>query len=174
MTTCLKFTVHVPVSSVAHAVKRSFVIERQGCKWLQITEWRLGTSNTSYRYRYSTSRICAKAALFKPIGKLIFPHKSCFLSNYSFDRIKDLINVYKYLKGRCKEGRAKLFSVVPSGRTRGHGQKLKHKSFPLNIRNHFFTVRMTKHWHRLPREVVESPSLEIFKSHLDMVLGNRL
>ncbi|KFP54048.1 hypothetical protein N323_10089, partial [Cathartes aura] len=44
--------------------------------------------------------------------------------------------------------------------------------FCLNIRKHFFTVRVTEHRHRLPREVVESPSLEVFKSHLDMVLGN--
>ncbi len=35
-------------------------------------------------------------------------------------------------------------------------------------------MRVTEYWHRLPREVVESPSLEIFKSHLDMVLGNQL
>jgi len=33
-------------------------------------------------------------------------------------------------------------------------------------------VRVTKHWHRLPREDVKSPSPEILKSHLDMVLGN--
>ena len=65
-------------------------------------------------------------------------------------------------------------SVVPSDRTRGNGHKLKHNSFPLNIRKHFFTVRVTEHWHRLPREVVESPSLEIFESCLDIVLGNRL
>jgi len=44
----------------------------------------------------------------------------------------------------------------------------------VNVREHFFTVRVTKPWHRLPREAVESPSLEIFKSHLDMVLGNQL
>ncbi|KFW09687.1 hypothetical protein N327_05914, partial [Fulmarus glacialis] len=44
--------------------------------------------------------------------------------------------------------------------------------FPPNIRKRFFTVRVTEHWHRLPGEVVESPSLEIFESHLDMVLGN--
>ena len=44
----------------------------------------------------------------------------------------------------------------------------------LNIRKYYCTVRVTEHWHRLPREVVESPFFEIFKSHLDMVLGNRL
>ncbi|KAK4830060.1 hypothetical protein QYF61_008398 [Mycteria americana] len=57
-------------------------------------------------------------------------------------------------------------------RTRGNGHKLKQKTFPLNIRKHFFTVRVTKHWHKLPRKVVQSPSLEIFRSRLDTVLGN--
>jgi len=80
--------------------------------------------------------------------------------------------VYKYLQGECKEGRAKLFPVVPSNRTRGYGHQLKHRRFSLNIRNHIFTVRVTKHCHRLPRGVVESPSLKIFKSHLDMILHN--
>ena len=42
----------------------------------------------------------------------------------------------------------------------------------MNIRRHFFTLRVTEHWHRLPREVVESPLLEIFKSYLDTILGN--
>ena len=65
----------------------------------------------------------------------------------------------KYLKGGRKEDTARLCSVVPSDRTRGNGHNLKHRRFPLNIRKHFFTVRMTEHWHRLPREAVESPSL---------------
>ena len=63
---------------------------------------------------------------------------------------------------------------MPSDRTRGNGRKLKYTGFPLNIRKHFFTLRVTEHWHRLPRGVVESPSMEIFKSRLDMVQGNWL
>ncbi|KAK4831900.1 hypothetical protein QYF61_020047 [Mycteria americana] len=75
----------------------------------------------------------------------------------------DLIKIYKLLKGRCIEDRARLFSVVPSDGTRRNGHKLKHRGFRLNIRKHFFTVRVNKHWHRLPRDVVQSLSLEVLE-----------
>ena len=51
---------------------------------------------------------------------------------------------------------------------------LKHRRLCLNIRKHFLTVRVTEHGNRLPRKLVESPSLEIFKSYLDTVLGSLL
>jgi len=86
----------------------------------------------------------------------------------------DLINAYKYLKGGCQENGTRFFSVVPSDRTRDNGHKLKHRKFHLNRRKNFFPLRVTEHCNRLPREVVESPSLEIFKTHLDKVLCSLL
>ncbi|KAK4829869.1 hypothetical protein QYF61_007261 [Mycteria americana] len=85
---------------------------------------------------------------------------------------QDLIAAFQYFKGSYKKDGDKLFSRACSNRTRGNGFKLEEGRFRLDRRKKFFTVRVVKHWNRLPREVVDAPSLETLKVRLDGALSN--
>ncbi|KFQ70472.1 hypothetical protein N335_02735, partial [Phaethon lepturus] len=55
-----------------------------------------------------------------------------------------------------------------------NGFKLKEGRFRLDLRKNFFTTRVVKPWPRLPREVVDAPSLEPFQGRWDGALSNLL
>ncbi|KFP99466.1 hypothetical protein N329_02817, partial [Haliaeetus albicilla] len=55
-----------------------------------------------------------------------------------------------------------------------NGFKLKEGRFRFDVKKNFFTMRVVRHWNRLPREAVDAPSLEVFKARLDGALSNLL
>ncbi|KFQ60197.1 hypothetical protein N334_00832, partial [Pelecanus crispus] len=85
---------------------------------------------------------------------------------------EDLIAAFQYLKGAYKKTGERLFTRACSDKTRSNVFKLKDGRFRLDIRKKFFTVRVVRHWKRLPREVVDAPSLEVLKARLDGALSS--
>ncbi|KAK4818124.1 hypothetical protein QYF61_006211 [Mycteria americana] len=84
----------------------------------------------------------------------------------------DLLAAFQYLKGAYKKAGEGLFTRACSDRTRVNGFKLREGRFRLAIRKKFFTMKVVRHWNRLPREAVDAPSLEVFKARLDGALSN--
>jgi len=84
----------------------------------------------------------------------------------------DLIVAFQYLKGAYKQEEERLFMRVDTDRTRGNGFKLREGRFRLDIRMKFFSQRVVTLWNRLPKEVVDAPSLEAFRARLDVVLSS--
>jgi len=84
----------------------------------------------------------------------------------------DLIADFQFLKESYRKEGDRLFSRVCGDRIKGNGFKLKEGRFKLDIRKKSFTARVVRHWNRLPRDVVDDPSLETFKAGLDQALSN--
>jgi len=84
----------------------------------------------------------------------------------------DLIATFQYLKQAYKKAGDGFFTRACSDRTRGNGLKLKEGRLRSDLRKKFWTVRVARHWNRLPRETVATPSLSVFKPRLDGALSN--
>ena len=96
-------------------------------------------------------------------------------SNLQSRRLRsDLIALHSFLRRGHGEGGAELFSLLCSDRTCGNDSKLHQERCRLDIRKHFFTDRVVKHWNRLPRVVIDAPCPSVFKRHLDNALDNML
>ena len=79
---------------------------------------------------------------------------------------------FQYLKGLYKQEGEQLFTWVDSDRTRRNGFKLRQGRFRLDIRRKFFTQRVVTQWSKLPKEVVDAPSLKAFKARVDEALDS--
>jgi len=82
----------------------------------------------------------------------------------------EVIAAFQYLKGACEKAGGGLFIRACSNRVRSNDFKLKESRFVLDSRKNFFTMRVVRDWNKLPREVVDAPSLEFFKARFDGAL----
>lgn len=76
------------------------------------------------------------------------------------------------MKGAYKQEGGRIFTWSDSDRAGVNGFKLKVERFRLDVRKEYFSQRVMKHRHRLPKEVADAPSLEAIKASLDGLLGS--
>jgi len=84
----------------------------------------------------------------------------------------DLIAGFQYLNGAYRKDGENLFSKACCNRTQNNGFKLREGRFRPDIRKKFLTKRVVKHWSRLSRETVGTPSIETFKARLNGALSS--
>ena len=82
-----------------------------------------------------------------------------------------LIAAFQYLKGAYRKEGENIFSRACCDRTRSNGFKLREGRIRSDVRKTFFTMRVVRHWNKLPREVGDAPSLETFSVRLDWALS---
>ena len=85
----------------------------------------------------------------------------------------DFIELYKYTHGLYSVNES-LIHYSKVKQTRGHSLKLEKRSHHLDIRKFFFTFRTVEIWNKLPEELVNSPSLNSFKTRFDKHFSHEL
>ena len=93
--------------------------------------------------------------------------KTMNLPSLSYRRRRgDLIEAYKYTHN-CYSVNEHLLKREMDSRTRGHAYKLSKRSFNLNVRKNFFSLRVINDWNNLPPSIVEAETMNSFKAKLD-------
>ena len=95
------------------------------------------------------------------------------LPTFVYRRLRgDMINVYKYLN-KIYGTETSILPLEQSDRTRGHQMKVKKNHTNTNTRHFFFTQRVTEGWDKLPKEIIDAPSVDAFKNRLDHNFENQ-
>ena len=113
--------------------------------------------------------------MIRELERLSYEERLRELGLFSLEKRRlqeDFIVAFQYLKGVYKQEGGRLFMRVDRDRTRGNVFKLRQGRFRLDIRKKFFTQRLVTHWNRLPREVVDAPSLGSFNARLERALSS--
>ena len=84
----------------------------------------------------------------------------------------DFIVAIQYLKGDNKQEGGRRFTWSDSDMKRENVFKIKEGRFRIDMKRKFFTQTVVRHWHMLPREAVNVPSLEALRARLDGALGS--
>ncbi|GAB0193864.1 hypothetical protein GRJ2_001851700 [Grus japonensis] len=112
--------------------------------------------------------------MIQGLGHLFYEDRLRELGLFSLEERRlwdNFIVAFQYLQGACKKNGERLFIKACSDRTKSNDFKVTEGRFRLDIKKKFFMMRVMKHWKRLPREVVDAPSLEVFKVRLDGALS---
>ena len=81
-----------------------------------------------------------------------------------------MIEVFKTLKGLNKVDSTNFFKLANNNRTRGHSMKLVKERTKLDYRKYYFTNRVIDKWNSLPQDVIDSPSVNVFKNRYDSLV----
>ena len=85
----------------------------------------------------------------------------------------DLLKVWKIFHRNLDERLVGLFEMARERRTRGHQFKMSIPICRTEVKRRSFGVRCVEEWNALPREIVMSSSLELFKSRIDCYLSEK-
>ncbi|KFP78858.1 hypothetical protein N311_12553, partial [Apaloderma vittatum] len=113
--------------------------------------------------------------LIRGVENLCYEDRLGELGLFSLEKRRlqaELITAFQYLKRTYRKAGEGLFTRVSTDRTRGNGFKLKENRFRLDLRKKFFSMRVARLRNKLSKEVVDAPSLEVFKTRLDEALSS--